>query len=119
MASFLTLTTAQLKEAVQIRERIEALQAKLDALLGNREPKAMSGAPTAKRTKDAARREKVGAAPAWHLAHVRSPLDTLFDAAPKKKGAITPEGRAKLSAAMKARWAARKKGEPTLNAPAK
>ena len=30
----------------------------------------------------------------------------------KKKGGITPEGRAKLAANMKARWAARKAGKP-------
>jgi hypothetical protein len=34
---------------------------------------------------------------------------------PKKKGGITPEGRAKLAANMKARWAARKAGKPAKN----
>ena len=85
MVTFHDLTTAQLKQAVKIREQIEALQAKLDALLGNREPKAKSTNPGAKRTK-AAERRKVGTGSTWHLAHVRSPLDTLFDAIPKKKG---------------------------------
>ena len=32
---------------------------------------------------------------------------------------MSPEGRARLAAAMKARWAARKKGGAALNAPAK
>ena len=39
--------------------------------------------------------------------------------AAKKKGGLTEEGRAKLAAAMKARWAARKKGGAAPNAPAK
>ncbi len=30
----------------------------------------------------------------------------------KRKGGITPEGRAKLAANMKARWASRKAGKP-------
>ena len=34
MASFHELTTAQLRQAVQIREQIESLQEKLDTLLG-------------------------------------------------------------------------------------
>ncbi len=34
----------------------------------------------------------------------------------KKKGGITPEGRARLAANMKARWAARKAGKPAKKA---
>ena len=108
MATFHNLTSAQLKQAIQLREQIEELQAKLSALLGGAAPNAKSDHPAAKRTKAAGRGE-VGAAAAWHLAHVKSPLGTLCDAAPKKEEPITPEGRAALSAAMKARWAARKK----------
>ena len=36
----------------------------------------------------------------------------------KKRRGITPEGRAKLAAAMKARWDARKKGAPAPTAKA-
>lgn len=38
---------------------------------------------------------------------------------PIKKSGITPEGRARLAAAMKARWAARKQGAVAPNATAK
>lgn len=33
----------------------------------------------------------------------------------KRKSGLTPEGRAKLAANMKARWAARKAGKPSAN----
>ena len=42
-----------------------------------------------------------------------APASVAKAAAPaKKKGGLTPEGRAKLAASMKARWAARRKGAP-------
>ena len=118
MATFPDLTTSQLRQAIEIREQIDSLQEKLDVLLGGTAPKAESGDPAAKRTKPAAGHTRTDAAPVWHLAYVKSPLDTLLDGAPKKKGGITAAGRAKLAAAMKARWAAKKKGAPTPNASA-
>jgi hypothetical protein len=40
------------------------------------------------------------------------------DVAPKRRGGITPAGRRRLAAAMKARWAARRaKSAPTSNKP--
>ena len=86
MATFHDLTSAQLKQAIQLREQIEVLQAKLNALLGGTAPDAKSGDFTAGRTKPAASRGGTGTAPVWRFAHVRSPLDTLMDAAPTKKG---------------------------------
>ena len=38
--------------------------------------------------------------------------------APKRRGSITPAGRRRLSAAMKARWAARKVKSPTASSKA-
>ena len=69
MLSFQDLTTTQLKQALQIREQIESLQQKLDALLGG---------PTSTSPK-----KKVGTT----------------------KRTVSPEGRAKMAAAQKARWA--------------
>ncbi len=118
MVALQELTTAQLKRVVQIREQIELLEQKLNALLGGTAPKGRSGDPAAKRTKLAAGQPKIGAPPKWRLAHVKSPLDTLMDTAPTKKGGLTAAGRAKLAAATKAQWKARKKGALAPNAPA-
>ena len=112
MATFHELTTTQLKQAVQIREQIESLQEKLDALLGGTAPAASAPAKS-KRTMSAATRKKMAAAQQARYAKLKAspaPAKTSSKkSTPKIKGAITPEGRAALSAAMKARWAARKK----------
>ena len=129
MLTFHELSSAQLRQALQLREQIETLQQKLSALLGG----APSARPAAektkrsrvpvkgKRTMSAEARAKIGAAAKARWAKVKAPAAPAAKRAPgksKKKGLITPEGRAKLSAAMKARWEARKKGAPAPNASA-
>jgi len=133
MANFHELTTAKLKQAVQLREQIESLQEKLDALLGGgaSTPSAPTG-PRAKgrRAMSPATKKKMAAAQQARWAKIRgeaAPVKAAKKApaakaaaAPKKRKGLTEEGRAKLAAAMKARWAARKKaGAPAPNAPAK
>ena len=61
MASFHDLTTAQLKQAVSIREQIESLQEKLDTLLGGTAP-TTSGPTKGKRVMSAATKRKMAAA---------------------------------------------------------
>ena len=70
--TFETLTTAQLKTAIQIREQIDSLQEKLAALMGGEKPAAVT-------------KKKVGRT--------------------KGKRTMSPEGRAAIAAAQKARWA--------------
>ena len=117
MASFHDLTTAQLKQAVQMREQIEALQEKLDALLGGSSthtPKRKLGRPAGKRTMSAASRAKMAAGQKARWAKLKAipskaaPSKALVKAAPKKK-VLSPEAKAKIAAAMKARWAAKRK----------
>ena len=103
MTAFQDLTTAQLKQAIRIREQIELLQQQLSALLGGTAPRTTPNDPAAKHTPPAAGQTKTDAAPNWRLAHVRSPLDTLMEAAPRQTSGLTATGRAKLSAVMKAR----------------
>lgn len=128
MATFHELSTAQLRQALQLREQIEALQQKLGELLGGGKPTA----PTAKAKKPVGRRggkrqmsdearAKIAAAQKARWAKTKAPAAPVAKAgakATKKKGGLTNEGRAKLAAAMKARWAARKKGGAAPNAPA-
>ena len=121
MATFQDLTTAQLKQAVQIREQIESLQEKLSELLAGASPdstkdkRTMSAATKAKmRTAQQARRAKIKEAPAKAASKKAAPAND-----PPKKREFSPETKAKLAAAMKARWAARKKGAPAPNTSAK
>ena len=131
MASFQDLTTAQLRQAVQIREQIESLQEKLDALLGGSSPvssgtttKTKAGNAKGKRTISPESRARMAAAQQARYAKLKTPeapaktvakKSAPANAAPKKR-TLSPETKAKLAAAMKARWAARKKGAPSLNA---
>jgi hypothetical protein len=86
--SFDTLTSKQLRQAADIKERIEGLERQLGALLG---------------------------APAIAAAPATAPVI--------KKGQMSPEGRARLVAAQKARWAKIKAGaaskSPAAPAPVK
>ena len=125
MASFHDLTTAQLRQAVQIREQIESLQGKLSALLGGSSPatKTSQGPTRGKRTLSAATKKKMAAAQQMRWAKTKGASSTKVAPKPaqsakpasKNRKAFSPETRAKLAAAMKARWAARKKGGAAPN----
>ena len=126
MATFHELSTAQLRQALQLREQIETLQQKLSSILGGKDSvpaaktKGKKGRPAGKRTLSPEARAKIAAAQQARWARVKSAAASTkatAKTASKKKG-ITAEGRAKLSAAMQARWAARK-GAATPNAAAK
>src|SRR5687767_5500773 len=118
----------QLRRALDVSEQIERLQSELASLFGNRTPQPQKRTanqadgprqPGRKRRRmSAAAREKIAEAQRRRWAkqkgtsvHGKKANSSKRAAAPKKgrKGGITPEGRARLAAAMKARWAARKK----------
>lgn len=113
------LSTVQLRQALQLREQIGALQLKLDAILGGKgtagkvsKAKGKLGRKPGKRTMSPEARAKIAAAQHARWAKTKgSPAKSAAKPAPapKKKGGLTDEGRAKLAAAMKARWAAKKK----------
>lgn len=135
MATFHELSVVQLKQAVHLREQIESLQEKLDVLLGGsstKTPKKKLGRPPGKKhTMSAAARALIGAAQKARWAKINgisstkasakkstavkasvktAPKAVVAGATPKKKG-MSPETKAKLAAAMKARWVAKKKGD--------
>ena len=108
-----------------MREQIESLQEKLDALLGGSSstapkkklgrPTGKGGRPKGKRTMSAAGRASIAAAQKARWAKINgkaAPAETLVKAAPKKK-VMSPEAKAKIAATMKARWDAKKKGVRT------
>ena len=108
MATFHDLTTAQLKQAVKIREQIESLQKKLEALLGGTAPtdkiKRRAGRPAGKRTVSDEARAKIAAAQKARWAKTKTvPAKAPIKMVAKKKSGMTPAGKAKIAAAMKAR----------------
>jgi hypothetical protein len=81
-----TLTPEQFRTAADLKENIDALQEQLNAILGGDVPGA--GATQARVAPGTPRRPKNGRR--------------------KRRRKISPEGRANISAAAKARWAARR-----------
>jgi len=119
----MSISLETLKEAVQIKEQISQLEARLSRILGGSVPSAKSTSPAkGARGMSAAGRANIIAAQKARWAKVKAESTPAgkpaTGAKKKKKGGLTPEGRARLAATMKARWAARKKaGAPPLNAP--
>jgi hypothetical protein len=94
------LTISQLKRATAIKEQIEALNNELRSILG---ASAKSGsAPKKKRTVSAAGKKSVAA---------KSVSRSVNPAAKAKKKVFSSATRAKLSAKLKAYWAAKKAGK--------
>ena len=119
-----TPTFDQLKRGLQIAEQIAALEAEMHAIFQGR---AVSPAAVVKPEVPQKKRRKKLSAQA--LANIRAAQQkrwakvkgTSAHAAPKatakRKGGLTPAGRAKLVAAMKRRWAdAKKSGGPAPTA---
>src|SRR2546423_743666 len=122
------LSTDKLRQAVQLSERIEHLQQQLNSVLGGSGSTKTSGGEPAKgqagkkggRKLSAEARARIAAAARARWAKQRkgqgqrrtkgrgqagagtTPSKAI--ALPKKKGGLTPEGRARLAAAMRARW---------------
>ncbi len=108
MATIQELTT-RLSEVLKLKAQIEALEAKLDAILGGSvTPKKKVG----KRTMSPATIEKMRAAQQAHWAKVHGQIASKKSTPIKmvaKKKVMSPEAKAKIAAAMKARWEAKKK----------
>ncbi len=108
-----TPTIEALKQALQIKEQIASLEARLSQILEGKSitPSiAPAKAPVKRGPKkmSAEARGKIAAAQKARWAKTKAKAPVKAKPAPKKKGGLTPEGRAKIVAALKARWAARK-----------
>jgi len=106
--NLLDLTPEQLKRAASIKEQVEDLNKKLRALLGAR------AAPKRKRTESASAKKKIAAsqkARSANLRRAKPSTDSVKLAAKAKKKRMGPAARAKLSAKLKAYWAAKKTGK--------
>jgi len=103
MSDLLSLTSAQLKRAAAIKDKINVWQKQLASILGAASTASVVAPVTKKRRKlSAAARAKIVAAQKARWAKVKSPV-----AKPvvKKKSTMSVAGRARIAAAAKARWA--------------
>jgi hypothetical protein len=109
-----TPTITQLQQAIAIAEKIEKLQAELAGLFGGSSSAAPSTSPVVKstgkrggkRTAQQARWAKIKG-PSATPAAAAAPVAT----ARKKKRKLSPEGRARIIAALKARHAAKRNAQ--------
>jgi hypothetical protein len=100
--SLQALSAQQLKRALSIRERIDALQKELAAISGE----STTGAAGGRRKMSPAARAKIGAAQKLRWAKQRQASSGSSSPNPAKgKRKMSPAARAKISAAAKARWA--------------
>ena len=95
-----SLTTAQLRQAADLKEKIAALTKELSSLLG---ASASAKAPKKKGGMSAAGRARVAAAQKARWAKIKGAKPAVK--APAKKRKMSAAGKARLSAATKARWA--------------
>jgi hypothetical protein len=98
--SLSNLSVAQLKRAVEIKQRIESLEAEVGRLLGGRSSVAGGGAP-ARRTMSSAARARIGAAQRARWARQKR----VKTKSPRKRAKVSASVRAKLASIAKARWA--------------
>ena len=109
-----SLSLAQLKKAIAIREKIEALEKDLTSVLGVA-PTPAPAAPAKKRTMSPAARAKISAAQTARWAKTKKPKAAAPAAKPKRQ--ISLAGRRRLAALAKARWAkVRAAGKKSLGA---
>jgi hypothetical protein len=106
MNSLSNLSSSRLRQAAAIQERIEALKAELNQILGDSAP-AAAGAAVApskapkKRRMSAAGRAAIAAGARARWAKIKG---TPATASPKRKRKMSAAAKALLSAAAKARW---------------
>ncbi|HEV8723321.1 MAG TPA: hypothetical protein VGW77_22105 [Candidatus Binatia bacterium] len=110
--NLLDLTINELKRAAAIKERIEDLNKELRAILG---ASGDSGATLKrKRTVSTSVKKKIAAAQKARWATLRGASPATRSVKPvtkPKKKRMSPRARAKLSAKLKAYWAAKKAGK--------
>jgi len=106
MSSINSLSVQQLRQAANLKERIEALKNELSRLLGSTAEPVAAKAPKKKGGMSAAGRAKVSAAQKARWAKIKSAKPAVTVTKPaKKKFTMSAAAKAKISAAAKARWA--------------
>ena len=115
---FAGITASQLRAAVALQEKIEALEKELSSILGAAPPSpAAAPEPGRKRQISAAGKARIAAAQRARWAKAKQAAAPPAVAKPKRK--LSPEGRRRIIEATKARWAkvrAAKAAEAALKA---
>lgn len=110
----LNLTSSQLRQAADLKDKIEALEQQLAGLIGTGKQaqapvEAAGPAKSARRTMSPAHKAKIRAAQQlrWAKHHVAKgePAAQSAPAKPAKKGGMSAAGKARIAAAQKLRWA--------------
>jgi hypothetical protein len=103
MNSITRLTAKQLRQAANLKERIDALEGELNELLGSEvsAPLQVTQAPKRKRRMSAAGRRAIAAAARARWAKYKADKGAV---AVKPRRKISAAGKARLSALAKARW---------------
>ena len=116
--SLINLTSAQLRQAADLKERIASLNDELAAILGGSSTPAPASTPAKKGGMSAAGRAKVAAAQKLRWAKIKAAKGKTAPVtkALKKKGGMSAAGRARIVAAQKARWAKIKGAKPAVTA---
>src|SRR5580692_10786095 len=100
MNSIINLSVSQLRNAANLKEKIESFEKELHRILGAPAKTISPSAPKKKFTMSAAAKAKISAAAKARWAKVKGKKS-----APKAKSKMSPAARKKLSALAKARWA--------------
>ena len=105
------LTINQLKRAATIKEQIDKLNKELRSILGA--PTKSKASPRKNRAMSASVKKRIAAAQKARWANLRraKPGARSVKPAAKAKKTVSPAVRAKLSAKLKAYWAAKKAGK--------
>ena len=105
------LTINQLKRAVAIKQQIERLNKELRVVLGA--PAKSRAAPKKNRAMSASIKKKIAATQKVRWANLRRRKSATRSVKPagKAKKTVSPAVRAKLSAKLKAYWAAKRAGK--------
>ena|SRR5207245_944791 len=101
-ASLTDLTPKQLRQAADLKERIDSLQHDLSQILGAVAPTNLAPAAQQKRKMSAAGRARIAAAARVRWAKIKGTASTTPATQPKRT--MSAAARARLSAMAKARW---------------
>ena len=106
--NLIDLTPTQLKRAASIKEQIDGLNKQLRGLLGA--PATSRASPRRNRSMSASVKKKIAATQKARWAKIQASKRATASARPNAKtDRMSPAARAKLSAKLKAYWAAKKK----------
>ena len=108
MNAITNLTSQQLRQAAELKDRIAGLQKQLAQVLGSSAPAVSSAAPKTRKKLSPAAIGKIRAAAKARWARVRASKAGSTASAPAKKSGMSAAAKAKLSAKMKVVWAARR-----------